>query len=180
MSSYNKFKLLALLLLGLSPGIYTETYSCKSEQDCLSYFKCIKNQCIHKDFFPISLIQFIEIFVMACFSAISTSVGVGGGAIYSTILMLIENFDASKAFPISNFIILLCSLSVFFLGAKMQQQEEIPDHQFVDYNLVLAFCPMLLLGTKFGVILNKMTPSIVLTFLLVLTVGFSCIKTYKK
>lgn len=152
--------------------------SCTTVDDCRSYYKCIDEKCVHKDFFPLNIMQFIEIIVMMLFSAIATSSGIGGGAIYSTLFMVMENFDASKAFPISNFMILFSSLSVYLLGAKMSM--DVPEHKFVDYDLVIVFAPMMLLGTKIGVILNALTPSLVLTILLILTLIDSTRKIYKK
>lgn len=157
---------------------YNLQSSCSLSSDCRNFYKCTDEQCKHKDFFPISLLQSIEIGFMMILSAIATASGLGGGAIYSTLLMTIENFDANKAFPISNFMILLSSISVYLLGAK--QNENIPEHKFVDYDLVLIFCPMMMLGTKIGVILNAITPQIFLTLFLILTLLDSSRKVYTK
>jgi uncharacterized membrane protein YfcA len=109
---------------------------------------------------------------------VATAAGIGGGAIYSAMLMFIENFPASVAFPISNFVILCCSILTFYLGVK--DKMEFPEHKFVDYDLIVVFCPTLLLGTKIGVILNKIFPTLILNILLVLSLAFSCYKTYHK
>lgn len=151
--------------------------TCKVNEDCRSYYSCIEDKCVHKDFFPITFMQIIEIIAVLLFSSVATACGVGGGAIYSTLLMLVENFDASKAFPISNFMILLSSLSVYLLGAQMHIN--VPEHKFVDYDLVLVFCPMLLLGTKVGVILNSLLPSLLLNISLVYVLYSSTSKIYK-
>lgn len=115
---------------------------------------------------------------MAFFSLVSTAAGLGGGAIYSTFLMFIDKFDSTQAFPISNFIILLCSLTTFYVGVK--DKYEHPEHKFVDYNIVIIFIPTLLLGTKFGTILNKISPNLFLNILLILSLAFSSYKTYLK
>jgi uncharacterized membrane protein YfcA len=111
-------------------------------------------------------------------SLVATTAGIGGGAVYSALLMFVENFSAMEAFPISTFIILLCAICTYFIGIK--DKIENPQHKFVDYDLVLVFCPTMLLGTKIGVILNRMFPSLVLNILLILLLSFSSYKIYLK
>lgn len=123
----------------------------------------------------------VEIFVMlflASMSVIATSAGVGGGAVYSAILMFVENFSAMEAFPISNFTILMCAMTSFYIGVKDKMRN--PDTKFVDYDSVLIFVPTMLLGTKIGVLLNKILPSFLLNILLILSLAYSSYKSYKK
>lgn len=115
---------------------------------------------------------------MSTLSLIATTAGVGGGAIYSTILMIIENFSAAEAFPISNFIIFFCSSATYLIGIKNKIKN--PEQKFVDYDFVLVAGPALLIGTKSGVILNKILPSWILNILLILCLSFSSYKTYNK
>ena len=178
--NYKRTPSIIFLLLILSIFLICPSYQskCLNNNDCREYYNCIDNKCVHKNFFPLTFFQVIEIILMVLFSAVATATGIGGGAIYSTLFMVIENFDASKAFPISNFMILFSSLSVYLLGAKMSI--DVPEHKFVDYDLVLIFCPMMLLGTKVGVILNAILPNIYLTVLLILTLIDSTRKINKK
>ncbi len=111
-------------------------------------------------------------------SVIATSAGVGGGAVYSAILMFVENFSAMEAFPISNFTILMCSLTTFYIGVRDKVRN--PEGRFVDYDSVLIFVPTMLLGTKLGVLLNKILPSLLLNILLILSLAYSSYKSYKK
>jgi uncharacterized membrane protein YfcA len=115
---------------------------------------------------------------MGILSMVATTAGIGGGAIYSTLLMFIDNFSAMEAFPISNFIILFCSSCTFYIGVKDKMRN--PEHNFVDYDIVMVFCPTLLLGTKIGVILNKIFPGVILSILLILVLSFSSYKAYHK
>jgi uncharacterized membrane protein YfcA len=123
-------------------------------------------------------LQGVSIIFMMLLSLVATTAGMGGGAIYSAVLMSVENFSAMEAFPISNFIIFFCSLGTYIIGVKNKLRD--PSELFVDYDIVLVFAPNLLLGTKIGVILNKMIPSIILNILLIVTLSFSSYKTYFK
>ncbi len=123
----------------------------------------------------------LEIFVLlffAAFSMIATSAGIGGGAIYSALLMFVENFSANQAFPVSNFVIFLCALTTFYIGVK--DKIENPSNKFIDYDLVTIFGPTMLLGTKIGVICNKFFPSLFLNVMLILVLAYSSYKSYNK
>jgi uncharacterized membrane protein YfcA len=150
---------------------------CLSDSDCLRNHICKDNHCHHKGYFPPNLSQIIEILCMCLLSTVSTAAGVGGGAIYSALLMFIDNFEAQIAFPISSFAIFVCSSLTFYLGVKSKIHN--PKMKFIDYDLVIIFCPSLLLGTKIGVILNSIFPALILTICLIVSLSFSCYKTYK-
>jgi uncharacterized membrane protein YfcA len=111
-------------------------------------------------------------------SLVATTAGIGGGAIYSSLLMFVENFSGSEAFPISNFIIVFCAVGTFYIG--LRNKIENPSELFVDYDLVLVFAPTLMLGTKIGVILNKIVPNLYLNIMLILLLCFTSYKTYHK
>lgn len=93
-------------------------------------------------------------------------------------LIFIENLSPSEAYPISTFIIAVCSLATFYMGSK--DKEANPSVSFVDYDLALVFCPSLLLGTKIGTILNKTFSAIFLTLFLAGFVLNNIRKTYYK
>ena len=150
---------------------------CTTSSDCLKNHICKENYCHHKGYFPPNLSQIIEILCMCLLSTVSTAAGVGGGAIYSALLMFIDNFEAQIAFPISSFSIFVCSALTFYLGVKSKLKK--PKMKFIDYDLVIIFCPSLLLGTKIGVILNSILPALILTICLIVSLSFSCYKTYK-
>jgi uncharacterized membrane protein YfcA len=132
--------------------------------------------CVHKTLWPINSIESIQLLIMSGLSLIATTAGVGGGAIYSTLLMFMDNFRANDAFPISNFIILLCAITTFYVGVRDKMEN--PKNKFIDYDIVVVFCPTLLLGTKIGVILNKIIPSLILNILLILVLAFSAYKAW--
>lgn len=170
-------KPIILIILFISVLSENNEPKCESNSDCLHNHICKNNVCIHKGFIPPNFSQIIEIALMCSLSAVATVAGVGGGAIYSALLMFVENFEARIAFPLSSFSIFICSIVSFTLG--VQKKLKNPSWKFVDYDLVLVFCPALLLGTKFGVIFNTMFPTVLLILLLIASLSFSCFKTYK-
>ena len=146
---------------------------------CKRYFYCDEQQqkCVYKGFFPIYRLEFLEIIILMTSSSLATSCGIGGGTVYSSMILGVEEFEPSEAFPIANFLILLCGL-ITFTSFAMDKYEH-PKNIFVHYDIATVFGPSMLLGAKFGTILNRMLSStILLIFLLVLLI-YTCSKTYK-
>jgi hypothetical protein len=90
--------------------------------------------------------------------------------------MFVENFIPSEAYPISTFLIAVCSICTFYMGVK--DKTEHPSNSFVDYDMAMIFCPTLLLGTKFGTIFNKQLSTIFLSIFLALFILNNIWKTY--
>ena len=89
----------------------------------------------------------------------------------------VEEFEPSEAFPIANFLILLCGL-ITFTSFAMDKYEH-PKNIFVNYDIAVVFGPSMLLGAKFGTILNRMLSSTVLLIFLLFLLIYTCSKTYK-
>jgi len=111
-------------------------------------------------------------------SMIATSAGIGGGPVFGVMFTFILNFSLSEATPITNFMIFISSVTTFFIGLKMKINN--PETKFVDYKFILVICPILLMSTKIGVILNKILPSLILNIILTLLLLITSYKTYKK
>jgi uncharacterized membrane protein YfcA len=90
--------------------------------------------------------------------------------------MFVENFAPSEAYPISTFLIAICSICTFYMGVK--DKNENPTNSFVNYDMAIIFCPTLILGTKFGTIMNKQLSSIFLSVFLALFILNNIWKTY--
>ena len=72
---------------------------------CKKYYYCDRRlkKCEFKGFFPIYPLELFELVILLISSSLSTSCGIGGGTIYSSILLGVEEFEPSEAFPVSNF-----------------------------------------------------------------------------
>ena len=120
----------------------------------------------------------ILLFIMISLSLVATSAGIGGGVVYASLFMFFSNFQAKQAFSASTLVIFFCSSSTFYVGIK--NKIENPQLKFIDFNLAAILCPTQLLGTKIGVILNKIFPEIFLNFLFIIVLSISIYKTYLK
>ena len=147
-------------------------------EGCKSYFYCDEKEkkCKFKGFFPLYPLELIELFILMISSSLATSCGIGGGIVYSSIILGVEELEPSQAFPISNFLILLCGFVTFISFALDKYQH--PKSLFIHYDVATIFAPSMLVGAKFGTILNKILPSTLLLILLCCLVCFTTRKTY--
>jgi hypothetical protein len=145
---------------------------------CKAYFYCNEKEkkCKFKGFFPLYPLELIELFILMISSSLATSCGIGGGIVYSSIILGVEELEPSQAFPISNFLILLCGFVTFISFALDKYQH--PKSLFIHYDVATIFAPSMLVGAKFGTILNKILPSTLLLILLCSLVCFTTRKTY--
>lgn len=114
---------------------------------------------------------------MCISSALATACGIGGGTVYSALLLGVQEFEPLEAFPISNVLILSCGLVTFF--ACVLDKYKNPKNKFVHYDIAVLVGPSMLLGAKFGTIFNKIFSSLFLTIAVLVVLCYSINSTYK-
>lgn len=120
------------------------------------------------------LIGFLSIFLAA---GMSNASGLGGGLLFIPVLLLIMKFYPHEAIPISKIVIFAGAITSFFQNIKVKRPGR--DVKALNYNLVIVNTSNLLLGTVFGVTLNKILPNTLILFLLCLLLFFNSYKTFK-
>ncbi|XP_016496412.1 sulfite exporter TauE/SafE family protein 3-like isoform X1 [Nicotiana tabacum] len=124
--------------------------------------------------------------VIGFFGAAFGSVGgVGGGGIFVPMLTLIIGFDPKTSTAISKCMITGAAGATVYYSLKLRHPLlELP---IIDYDLVLLFQPMLLLGISIGVVLNVIFAEWMVTMLLIILflaastkAFFKGIETWKK
>jgi uncharacterized membrane protein YfcA len=88
----------------------------------------------------------------------------------------VEELEPSQAFPVSNFLILFCGL-VTFISFTLDKYQH-PKNLFIHYDVATIFSPSMLVGAKFGTILNKILPSSLLLIFLCFLICYTTRKTY--
>ena len=173
------------LLILLSLFVFTYNFEVPDElkdicpKGCKKYYYCDEKskKCEFKGFFPIYPLELFELVILLISSSLSTACGIGGGTIYSSVLLGVEQFDPSEAFPVSNFLILLCGI-ITYISFTIDKYNH-PTTKFVNYDMAMVFGTSMLVGTKFGAILNKILSNILLLIFLNILLCFTCYKTYK-
>lgn len=156
---------------------------CKSIHD--TYFEYhISNQnitsiCEHKKLFdPLKYHDIISAILVFLVSGFSSFVGIGGGGMYAVILQTILQFRIEVAARIANIITLgLSSVNLFVYLPKRHPTKQ---KLLIDYDAAMFIEPLILSGTVFGVLLNIMFPSWLISLLLVILLTLITIKVFKK
>ena len=119
-------------------------------------------------------IGFLSIFIAA---GMSNASGLGGGLLFIPVLLLIMKFYPHEAIPISKIVIFAGALTSFIQNTRVKRPGR--NTKALNYNLIIVNSSNLLLGTVFGVTLNKILPNTLILFLLCLLLFFYSHKTFK-
>ena len=145
---------------------------------CKRYFYCDEKakECKFKGFFPLYPLELLELFILMISSSLATSCGIGGGTVYSSMILGVEELEPNQAFPVSNFLILFCGL-VTFISFSLDKFQH-PKNKFINYDVAVIFSPSMLVGAKLGAILNKILPTSLLLIFLIILICYTTKKTY--
>lgn len=150
-------------------------HSCNLDSDCKNMYFCKNKICIHKNIFPLTLVEIITFLVVSVSYGISNLCGIGGGVVATTALLWAENFSTSEAVPITMFTMVFASAYTFYLAAKFKKDNK--DSDFANYKLAAVLIPMMLFGSKIGAILNFTLPYLITSGCLIILVANQLYKT---
>ena len=178
MSKKNFFLFLTILILSIKCFSVPDNLKEICPEGCKRYFNCDPKlkRCKFKGFFPLYPLELLELFILMISSSLATSCGIGGGTVYSSMILGVEELEPNQAFPISNFLILFCGL-VTFVSFTMDKFQH-PKNKFINYDVAIIFSPSMLVGAKVGAILNKILPTSLLLIFLVILICYTTRKTY--
>jgi uncharacterized membrane protein YfcA len=115
------------------------------------------NLCEHKNLFEFfhwsDVVLPLLLFVASFVASIS---GLGGGAIFIPLLVLVGNFEPSNASPVSQALILGGSVAVFLFCIRLRHPTL--NRPLIDYTLALMLLPPSLVGILGGAIINQILP----------------------
>ena len=104
--------------------------------------------------------------------------GIGGGAWFIGVFMLLFELSAHAAIPLSKVCIFgVASGSLLFLARRRHPSADRP---LIDYRMAALFEPMTLFGSLIGVLLNVVFPAYLIAVFLVLLLGTSAALTLRK
>eukprot|EP00928_Gymnodinium_smaydae_P027678 TRINITY_DN21322_c0_g1_i1.p1 TRINITY_DN21322_c0_g1~~TRINITY_DN21322_c0_g1_i1.p1 ORF type:complete len:601 (+),score=103.25 TRINITY_DN21322_c0_g1_i1:169-1971(+) len=112
-------------------------------------------------------------------SVLSAAAGTGGGGVFVPLLVMLSHIKVEAAVPLSQCMVFCGSVVnlFFFVG---QRHPEIPDQPKIDYNCVVLFEPMLVLGVTLGVIVHQTAPKWLIVVLLAATLSLALWRTALK
>jgi hypothetical protein len=124
-------------------------------------------------------LSYLSMSLVAAMVTISAAAGVGGGAVIVPLLMITQQIGPHRAIPMSKVTILgsaVCQLSL-----NWRKRHKIrPDRPLIDFDICLMLVPPTLLGTAYGVLLNRMAPRWLIAVLLALFLGATSCLTSRR
>jgi len=114
------------------------------------------------------------VIIMFFSGMLCAAAGIGGGGIIVTVLMFFGHQSPYDAVPMSKAIVFLGAISsgVLNWGKKFRDDGKSPETPLIDWRIVKLTVPMALIGTLFGVLLNRETPGWQIVLLLTLILAF--------
>lgn len=155
----------------------TFSNACTTDADCQDFYICKGKSCIHKSLLP--KVTLTESFVGLIFvvTTMLTTVA-GAGSFYSPILNLTMNFTMKTSAPVSitiGFVILF--LRNFFVINYKNIYRRRP---LINYDIILVFSPPILMGSVLGVIINSVSSTLLISIILILSIGTSIGLTWQR
>ena len=135
---------------------------CDRDSDCqTSYETCDDGECKHKHIFSMHFKEFAGIVVIVSMSTLSSAGGIGGGTIVVPIFKIFFNFRPSESVALANTFMVASSLTRFVINYR--KRHPLKDKVLIDYQLVSALFPILLVGSTVGVMFNIILPEVIQT-----------------
>jgi uncharacterized membrane protein YfcA len=137
------------------------------------------NVCKHKPlFFPFTWQDFVLIWITFLTIALSAPTGTGGGGILVPMYMIIGDFSAHSAVPLSKATIVGGAIANNMIN--IQRRHPFANRPVIDFDALQLLVPNLLAGTIMGVFFNAISPDWLITIGLVIALGYSGLSAAKK
>eukprot|EP01095_Lingulamoeba_sp_RSL-Kostka_P017426 TRINITY_DN902_c0_g2_i1.p1 TRINITY_DN902_c0_g2~~TRINITY_DN902_c0_g2_i1.p1 ORF type:complete len:525 (-),score=153.13 TRINITY_DN902_c0_g2_i1:119-1693(-) len=104
--------------------------------------------------------------------------GIGGGAFYIPVYILILGLDPHVAVPLSKVTIFGVSIGGYLVN--FSKRHPLTNRPLIDYNVALLMEPMTLIGSIIGVFLNVVFPAYLIIVFLIMLLSYSTYKTFRK
>ncbi|KAL4426426.1 hypothetical protein ABPG74_004443 [Tetrahymena malaccensis] len=152
-------------------------HQCETDSDC-GYMQICNQlfQCHRKNLFPMTLTELLGSVVILVVVGIGQAAGIGGGLIVVPVLMSFFGYETKKSIALVFITIFSASLGNLMSFMKQKHKDGGP---VIDYKIVVLSLPTIMVGSIYGVALNKFIPQIVLAFALAFFILQSLTKTYK-
>ena len=134
---------------------------------------------VHKDLLPLNLDDAVMVSMASVGLSIAAGGGIGGGGILVPIFIIFGKFTPELAIPLSNITIFGGAIGNFYFNRRKSHPLCV-GRPVIDYNLMSVFQPMIIIGAIVGTYINKVSPSLVTSVLLVFLLVYTTYKTVGK
>jgi hypothetical protein len=162
---------------------------CLQDRECASFHICLKtmsgeNVCVKEakkawEKVGTDPYHFLCTLLIFFSSVLAAAAGTGGGGMFVPLLVLFANLKAESAVPLSQCMIFFSSFCNL-ISFVAQYHTKFKEQPKIDYDCIVLFEPMLVLGVTFGVLLHRMSPQWFILVLLCITLGMALQRTGAK
>lgn len=151
---------------------------CTTEDDCRYLNTCDSDGCcIHKDLMPLKPPEVGASILTFVISAMSNAGGIGGGPIMTPIEILLLYFNTKQSIPLSQ--VIIAAGALVGLSIRVFMRHPTKNRPLLEYNVSVLIIPPILLGSIFGVMVNKILPNVVVLAMLTVVLVFITLMTLR-
>lgn len=127
------------------------------------FYTCnfLTNNCMRKDVFPVYNIEIVGYFLLFIQLTIANVSGIGGGYFSIIILFEVFRFEWTKWLSLAAYMNLLASIIRFIFFFKTRHPTK-SHHTLIDYEIVIWFLPLTILGILLGHVIYGILPTFVI------------------
>jgi len=182
-----KNKILKTLFVGLTllSLVYAADERCEvtitdghRTETCPDLYYCKEGMCVHKDIFPMSKKEIIGTVLIMIVTGLANAGGSSGTALTTLLLLIFFNYNENKGVMIAYALVFGGALGNF-INVGFGKNKETGKPQ-IDYNICLICMPLMLLGTSFGILANRMIAPFFIAAGLAYVMYISLGKIFKK
>ncbi|KAL4492499.1 hypothetical protein ABPG72_005634 [Tetrahymena utriculariae] len=148
---------------------------CLVDSDCDVKQMCLQGRCQRKSVFPLNFPEIFGSLVIITILGFGQAAGIGGGTSITPILLALFLYDTKKSVALVILLVFSSSLGNTIYISRERTHDGVP---VIEYRLILVTLPTLIVGTVYGVAINKFLPSIAVCILLVILLAQQIQKSY--
>ena len=123
--------------------------------------------------------EIVGVCIIVFLSMFATIAGMGGGPIFVPMLLLFFNMSSKEAIALSNGLTVFSSFSKMMISLQLKDPD-IPHKTLINYEVMLCFGSLLILGSAIGAIVNETLADVVPMILFVLIITYSLYESITK
>ncbi len=151
---------------------------CVIEDDCRYMNTCDADGCCnHKDLMPLKGPEAGGTIIVFVISAMANAGGIGGGPIMTPVEILTFYFNTKQAIPLSQ--VIITAGAAIGLLIRVLLRHPVKKRPLLEYHISMMIIPPILFGSIFGVMVNKILPSVAILSMLTLVLIFITLMTLK-
>ena len=151
---------------------------CVIEDDCRYMNSCDADGCCnHKDLMPLKGPEAGGTIIVFVISAMANAGGIGGGPIMTPVEILTFYFNTKQAIPLSQ--VIITAGAAIGLAIRVLLRHPTKKRPLLEYHISMIIIPPILFGSIFGVMVNKIIPSVAILSMLTAVLIFITLMTLK-